>query len=320
MEENKTFKPTTEWMKEKYDEMNQMLFDGELQQCDLSIFTKGNGAEGRTLGFFMIKGQNIKVCTGTRKIFKNDYFNGNIYINKNNFYDLCKPLISLNGNYSGTENAFVATLVHEMCHYYTYMNGYAPKQGHGPEFRRIGECVSIKSNGLFTIQRLATAEEMKNFTLNDEMRQKKEKRKENKLSKLIAVIVYKKNGQVRLTTTTDKTLVDAITLNYKSNDINKIIVTKDPIFIERIFELGYNKNLRSWRYWDVTDKLFLNILDRNIMKTEYINPMVKENNYKTKKIIKEIIDNFISNKLNKEDVIEINPNMNLGLESPLEMQ
>lgn len=320
MEENRTFKPTTEWMKNKYDEMNQMLFDGELQQCDLSIFTKGSGAEGRTLGFFMIKGQNIRVSRETRKIFKNDYFNGNIYINKNNFYDLCKPLISLNGNYSGTENAFLATLVHEMCHYYTYMNGYAPKQGHGPEFRRIGEYVSIKSNGLFTIQRLATAEEMKNFTLNDEMRQKKEKRKENKLSKLIAVIVYKKNGQVRLTTTTDKTLIDAITLHYKSNDINKIIVTKDPIFIERIFELGYNKNLRSWRYWDVTDKLFLNILDRNIMKTEYINPMVKENNYKTKKIIKEIVDNFISNKLNKEDVIEINPNMNLGLESPLEMQ
>ena len=38
------------------------------------------------------------------------FYGDMIYINKNNFVDMCKPCISLNGNYTATEDAFVKAL------------------------------------------------------------------------------------------------------------------------------------------------------------------------------------------------------------------
>ena len=99
-----------------------------------------------------------------------------IYIDRNNFAELCHPTIELNGNYSGTEHGFLETLVHEMCHYYTEMDGYCPRQGHGFEFRNIGSIVTSRSNGMFTIQRLASAEQMTELELSDEMKAKRERR------------------------------------------------------------------------------------------------------------------------------------------------
>ena len=134
---NKSFKPTVNWMAEKYDEMNAKLFGGQLDQCDFNIFTSGRGSQGRTLGFFRMNGRGLKIEIATRKMFRHDdwFPNDKEYVNKSNFYSVCRPSIELNGNYSGTEHAFLGTLVHEMCHYYTYMNGYPPKQGHGTEFQ-----------------------------------------------------------------------------------------------------------------------------------------------------------------------------------------
>jgi hypothetical protein len=47
-----------------------------------------------------------------------------------------------------------------------------------------------------------------------------------------------------------------------------------------------------------------------------------ENRKNVKKIIKEVINEFMQNEFrganNMEDSVEINPNMNLGLQSPLE--
>lgn len=66
-----------------------------------------------------------------------------------------------------------------MCHYYTYRKGFSPKQGHGPEFKSIARYVTANANGMFTIQRLASAEQMEGFVLSDEMKEKKEKRLNN---------------------------------------------------------------------------------------------------------------------------------------------
>lgn len=43
MEKDKQFKPTPQWMAEKYDEMNMKLFRNELGPCDFGIFTSGKG-------------------------------------------------------------------------------------------------------------------------------------------------------------------------------------------------------------------------------------------------------------------------------------
>jgi hypothetical protein len=387
MELDKTFKPTREWMAEKYEEMNQQLFGGSLGGCLFDIFTTGRGAEGGTLGWFKITAKNIRVDRYSRRMYKTYYGWDNVYVNKENFYDICVPLIELNGNYSGTEHGFLATLVHEMCHYYTYMNGYCPRQGHGREFKEIGMIVSSRSNGMFTIQRLATAEEMNELELNDEMKAKRAKRLANKKASVTAVIAFTQERKVKLTITSNPRLIDMITTSEKERGSN-VVTTNDADVIEFLFSKNYKKNMRTWRYWSLEDKPWLGELKNMLPETsgemlgvkrpqpqvpqqpqqpkmifsiktsngvfevgcssfielrnklqqrfpnmsyETINQLMgnranfkklEENKMDAKSIIKEVINEFMQNEFrganNIEDSVEINPNMNLGLQSPLE--
>ena len=56
---DKTFIPNTQWMAEKYDEMNSQLFNGALGECDFNVFTTGRGSQGGTLGWFKIAARGI---------------------------------------------------------------------------------------------------------------------------------------------------------------------------------------------------------------------------------------------------------------------
>ena len=170
------FKPDISWMSEKYDEMNKWLFGGKLGACEFGIFTTGNGSGGNTLGCFKITGYEIKIYSSTRRMFRQgwnpDTGERDEYVNHNNFVDLCRPRIEINGNYIGNEEIFLGILVHEMCHYYTYMFGICPKQAHGPEFRQIAYEVSKQSGGRITIQRLASAEKMSQLELDADIQAK----------------------------------------------------------------------------------------------------------------------------------------------------
>lgn len=254
---DKTFVPTVEWMTEKYDEMNSQLFNGALGECSFNVFTTGRGSEGGTLGWFKITGRNIRVDRYSRRMFKNTNWE-KVYVNRENFVYMCQPRIELNGNYSGTEHGFLATLVHEMCHYYTYMNGFCPKQGHGPEFREIGAIVSNRSNGMFTIQRLATAEEMSELELNDEMKAKREKRLNNKKASVTAIIVMTQEGKVKLTITSNQNLINLIVNTEKNERNENVVTTNDSSVINYLFSKGYRKNMRTWRYWSLEDKPWIN--------------------------------------------------------------
>jgi len=380
---DKTFKPNKQWMAQKYQEMNQWLFNGELGQCYFDIFTSGRGSEGGVLGWFKIKGSNIRVNRYSRKMFKDGW--DEIYIDKSNFYNICYPTIELNGNYSGTEHGFLATLVHEMCHYYTYMHGYAPKQGHGREFKEIGYVVSQRSNGMFTIQRLASAEQMTEMELSDEMKAKRAKRLSNKKSSVTAILVFTKKGEVKLTISSNPSLINMISSSEKERGEN-VVTTNDAEVIEYLFNKGYKKNLRTWRYWRLDGKPWIDelknmlpkedgeVLDINRqvaqqvpsqqpktqprlifsiktsngvfetecssytelrnklqqrfpnMSYETINKLmdnkanfkkIEECKMDTKSIIKEVVEEFINNEMG-ENSVAINPDMNLGLQSPLE--
>ena len=128
---------------------------------------------------------------------------------------------------------------------------------------------------MFTIQRLASAEDMSNLDLSDEMKAKNEKRLENKKSNIVAIFDFRTNGHVCLTTTSNKSLIEMIVGNYDSVATNKVIVSNDKKLIDFLFSKGYNKNLRAWRYWYVENKDWLNTLgDYEI--DEYINPRYKE--------------------------------------------
>ena len=253
-------KPTTEWMTKWYDIMNKRLFNGELGACILRPFTTGKGSNGRTLGWFKITASNIKVERSTRRIFKSDYYSKR-YVDRSSFPSICKPCIELNANYSAPENSWLNTLVHEMCHYYTYMYGYAPKQGHGPEFREIGAIVSSKSNGLITIQRLASAEEMTHFDLDADIKQKNQERLDRKKSNLNVCVIILDNKQVRLVTTTSMKLVDEIAnLHNTKNDTLYFGCSHETGLVELLYSKGYRSSMRTYRYWDISNASWLNIL------------------------------------------------------------
>lgn len=253
-------KPTTEWMTKWYDIMNQRLFNGELGACILRPFTTGKGSNGRTLGWFKITASNIKVDRSTRRIFKSDYYSRQ-YVDRSSFPSICKPCIELNANYSAPEDSWLNTLVHEMCHYYTYMYGYAPKQGHGPEFREIGAIVSSKSNGLITIQRLASAEEMTHFDLDADIKQKNQERLDRKKSNLNVCVIILDNKQVRLVTTTSMKLVDEIAnLHNTKNNTLYFGCSHETGLVELLYSKGYRSSMRTYRYWDISNASWLNIL------------------------------------------------------------
>ena len=253
-------KPTTEWMTKWYDIMNQRLFNGELGACILRPFTTGKGSNGRTLGWFKITASNIKVDRSTRRIFKSDYYSRQ-YVDRSSFPSICKPCIELNANYSAPEDSWLNTLVHEMCHYYTYMYGYAPKQGHGPEFREIGAIVSSKSNGLITIQRLASAEEMTHFDLDANIKQKNQERLDRKKSNLNVCVIILDNKQVRLVTTTSMKLVDEIAnLHNTKNDALYFGCSHKTGLVDLLYSKGYRSSMRTYRYWDISNASWLNIL------------------------------------------------------------
>lgn len=383
MEMDKTFKPNPQWMAEKYNEMNQLLFNGALGACDFAIFTSGRGSEGGVLGWFKITARNIRVDRYSRRMFANQGWN-KAYIDKSNFVDLCRPRIELNGNYTGTEHSFLATLVHEMCHYYTYMHGYAPKQGHGREFKEIGYVVSQRSNGMFTIQRLASAEQMTEMELSDEMKAKRAKRLSNKKSSVTAILVFTKKGEVKLTISSNPSLINMISSSEKERGEN-VVTTNDAEVIEYLFNKGYRKNMRTWRYWSLEGKPWLDELksmlpeisgetlgvrrpaaqqvppqqqpthpkrifsiktsngvfehdgenyyslltalkerfprtsEEGILKliNNPANYRMVENMINAKSIIKEVIEEFMNTEMG-DDSVAINPDMNLGLQSPLE--
>lgn len=111
--ETRSFKPTVEWMAERYNEANQKLFNGELGSCEFGLFTSGKGSLGTTNGRFRMKARNLRYNRYDRRLYK--VINGEkIYVNHENFVALANPEIELNGNKLGSEWAFMVTLVHEM--------------------------------------------------------------------------------------------------------------------------------------------------------------------------------------------------------------
>lgn len=313
-------KATTEWMSQKYNEMNQKLFGGKLGECSFGIFTSGRGSQGGTLGRFRMQCTGVYVDRYSRRMYQRA-MSGKEFVNKDNFVAICKPIIEVNGNYSATEDALLATLVHEMCHYYTYQDGWAPTRGHGSEFYAIGNTVSAKSGGLFNIQRLATAEEMQNYQLDAEVQAKNEKRIQNKKSKLYAVFLFKKNGEIQLTMTSSQKLIDTIVdyrKKYYKDSTESIKASNDPELIEMLYGIGYKKNVRTYRYWNVENKPFVKDLDKYNLEVIY-NPMNESKKIKGnfKQIVEDVVTNYI-NKETGEDDIPITSSMNLGLESPFE--
>ena len=311
---NDKFVPTSDWLKEKYDELNIWLFGGELGACDFSVFTKGKGSQGRTLGRFSLQGKGLKVRTSDRRMI---YYVGTkvFIVTEDNFVEIAKPLISVNGNYKRTELSWLSTLVHEMCHYYTYRKGRVPVQAHGSEFRNIAAYVSYKSNGVFDVKRFAQED---GSELDAEMAEKQKKREESKKSKLTALLVFKKTGKIELITTSSETLIDSIINQNTNKNCIKIIKSNSPEFIEFLWKNGYKHNMKTYRYWsvrsDVVDEI--NKYPNTVVEMLNVNEMINLTTEDIKLMVEMTLEKLIGEK--EDNFVDISPNMNLSDETPLE--
>jgi predicted SprT family Zn-dependent metalloprotease len=263
--------PSVEWMARKYDEMNQTLFGGELGACSFKIFTTGKGSQGGVLGWFRITTNSIRYEKDTRRMFYNGFLGVKIYITQDNFVNLCKPQIELNGNYRWTERAALSTLVHEMCHYYTDMKGIIPRQAHGREFKQIASHVSSLSNGIFTVERLAKAEQMQEMELDNKYVEMKQRRLENKKNKMIILLIYKDNGQIRLINCNSQTLAEKIVSIEKKRNDSTIKMSTNNELKDFLFSKGYKKAFTTYRFWPIENKPWVKNLDNFPMNTVYSN-------------------------------------------------
>ena len=303
------FVPTVDWIAEKYFELNEWLFKGKLGNCLFEIYTTGKGME-TTLGHFRLTGTNIKYDKRTRQMYYAGYgLKENI--NADNFVHYTRPMIGLNGNYKRTEHMWLNTLVHEMCHYYTFMNGRVPVQAHGTEFRHIGSIVGIRSNGIFDIKRLCDAENI--GELDGEIAARRKARDDKKKSNMTALFIFMKNAEIRLVTTTKQSLVNEIVRKSNGLICKKIVATSDANFIEYLWSLGYKNNMSTYRYWSIKDKSIIDELKKYKTETLKSYEHMLENIQLTMEDINFIVESALNKILGKEnDLADITPDMILS--------
>ena len=325
------FTPTVDWIADKYFELNEWLFNGRLGNCLFEVFTRGEGME-TSLGHFRLTGRSVKYNKRTRQMFYVGYdHKENIdadnfayykeNINADNFAYYTKPMIGLNGNYKRTEHMWLNTLVHEMCHYYTYMGGRVPIQAHGIEFRQIGQIVGIRSNGIFDIKRLCDAENA--GELDGKIASRRQARDENKKSKMTALLVFRTNGDVQLITTTYQKIIDVVIANNNKPICKRILATNDKSYIEYLWGEGYKHNMSpsksgtNYKYWSVQGEDLVDEIknyDFTVLKGEPMNEAYQFTNEDIKLMVEMVLDRLKG----EDNLIDITPDMILSDDSGLE--
>lgn len=99
-----------------------------------------------------------------------------------------------------------------------------PKQAHGPEFRQIGNYVAYKSNGQLTVQRIASAEQMEGYDVDDEIKQRREKRAAAEKVNAHYYLIVWKSGRVGIINPTDSCLRNIISHEQRSDSKVKEIL------------------------------------------------------------------------------------------------
>jgi hypothetical protein len=311
------FTPTVDWIAEKYFELNEWLFNGKLGNCLFEVYTSGKGME-RSLGHFRFTGTGVKYNKRTRRMYWVDPVWLDVLevdITAENFVEYTKPMIGLNGNYKRTEHMWLNTLVHEMCHYYTYMNGRVPVQAHGTEFRQIGQIVGTRSNGVFDIKRLCDAENI--GELDGEIAAKRQARDDKKKNNMTALLVFRTNGDIQLITTTSHDLVRQIVSDNNKLICKKILSSNDNAYIEYLWSLGYKHNMRAYRYWPVQGKDLVDEIqnyDYSVLKGNEMNEAYQFTNEDIKLMVEMVLDRIKG----EDNLVDITPDMILSDDSGLE--
>ena len=247
--------PSTAWMQQKYNEFNSSIFDNQLPRCQFAVsslqdnvlgsFSMSKAALGRTM-----------LGIGVPLYCQNDQYTR---INKDTFYSLLKPKITLNVKYARSESDMENTLIHEMCHYYTCFdeNGEArmidrENNCHGNDFIQAAQLVSERTSGQVTIKELEDSERMDTITATQEYNKKG-----------YGVFTFPFHGQDVFILTKDTSLVD----DYKNIFKGEWKWTQNPTLIML---------LKRYRYETTTQRTFMSRKLMNAYGVESLPPQIEQ--------------------------------------------
>jgi len=165
-DEEGLFVPTEAWAVQKYDEFNRMYFDGFLPKCKIKVIPLKENQGFVKAGY--MKMSSTGGCL-TLDIYYSERY-GYMKVNKDTINKTLKPVIAINSNYTAPEESVENTLIHEMCHFYTWFNPDGTirtpdreNNGHGQDFMEIAEKVNKASGGKIEIKQLLTSEEIRKY-------------------------------------------------------------------------------------------------------------------------------------------------------------
>lgn len=330
--EERKIKPSLLWLKQKYDEFNKAYFNGELMECEFSVFTSGKGSEGGILGKFTITNCTYSRYDRRRKIIHigevpgevSIYRNGRFVVDvtKNNFVKICKPRISLNGNYSWNEFSMSETLIHEMCHYLVYVrnNFCVPSQSHGSLFMSVASEVTSRTNGVFSVDGVATAETMKNVELDQKFVEKRKRRAENAANTAtIALIKRADFGTYMMFIANEDITMRFVNLFKGPNEKYPFVkIIRDPDIAAFLLSKGYHKFRVPTRHYNISKyPEYLDVLMKADGEVQQINESKDASSF-----IEMIVENEINrfkNEVgidadNEDDLVYLDRSVNLGIE------
>lgn len=186
----KVFNKTKEWMEDMYDEFNDIYFNNELpdsRKIELDVLPlKGRrlGEQGFKEPWYVNKS---KMGYGMYLMLKKDSY-GRI-VDVYDIVDELHPYIYLSTKYNGTKFQWEDTLLHEMIHLWNHKDGFAPKQAHGPEFRKkcdeIRRIAKVKYNKDYELE--IYAKNSNAHSLTEKETQKVIEKNKRKLAKTIGI-------------------------------------------------------------------------------------------------------------------------------------
>lgn len=277
-DDSKPFKLTLGWMYDMYDKFNSEIFGGVLPPCEMKIAPCTLGK--KVLGEFGLeKGEGVirvYAKTKSRKIYAQvkdrwDYYD--VSIDRTNICTYCEPTITLSSLYVFNEYGASIVLLHEMCHYRVVYNGFYPRQSHGPEFRNVCSHVSYMTNGSINIERLLNAESV-GIEDSDELKQYKARKEESVLRRLNYHVVIVNGGkEILFLNISGNNVLQDIVRYYKTTGSKiRILNIVNNELKDKLYNAGYKKFQRTFRYW--------NVLESKVLKEILYNELNNENNFR----------------------------------------
>jgi len=184
-----------------------------------------------------------------------------------------------------------------------YLNGFYPVHAHGSEFKFIADNVGVRSNGRFSIQRLATAEEMANRVLDKDIAHRNKDAMDRRNENSMLIFVFKNDGVVNMTriSVNNKSALNTI-LNYYSKPqnmklVDKIIASTDQRLIKLVNDLGFRTIMRNPKFWNVYGTGFAD----HVRNGAYECDVLLSESTHIGRIIESVINDYIyQNKAHKE--------------------